>query len=159
MARTLQLGDGGDDARDKEHTVFKKLATELPESWSVVWGKQFFQKDAKGKKSRESDFVIIGEARIFVCELKNWTGSWITRGQYWDGTDKEPPRKSPVVQIDQLLKKAREFFKSELGDDNNSKLEKEYQRFKDKEKLEPFLIKGLVLTYLQEQSNLSMRLF
>lgn len=144
MARTLQLGDGGDDARDKEHTVFKKLATELPESWSVAWGKQFFQKDAKGKKSRESDFVIIGEARIFVCELKNWTGSWITRGQYWDGTDKEPPRKSPVVQIDQLLKKAREFFKSELGADNNAKLEKEYQSFKDKEKLEPFLIKGLV---------------
>ena len=44
MARTLQLGDGGEDARDQEHTVFKKLATELPESWSVVWGKQFFQK-------------------------------------------------------------------------------------------------------------------
>ena len=145
MARTLQLGDGGEDARDQEHTVFKKLATELPESWSVVWGKQFFQKDAKGKKSRETDFVIIGEARIFVCELKNWTGSWTAGVQHWTSSDGEPDRKSPVAQLDQLLKRAKNFFESELGSDNYAKLQKEYQSFKDKEKLEPFFIKGLVV--------------
>ena len=144
MARTLQLGDGGEDARDQEHTVFKKLATELPESWSVVWGKQFFQKDAKGKKSRETDFVIIGEARIFVCELKNWTGSWTAGVQHWTSSDGEPDRKSPVAQLDQLLKRAKNFFESELGADNYAKLEQQFQSFKDKEKLEPFLIKGLV---------------
>lgn len=143
MARTLQLGDGGDDARDKEHTVFKKLATELPDSWSIVWGKQFFQKDSKGKKTRESDFVIIGEARIFVCELKNWFGSWEARVQRWFSRDNKPDRKSPVAQLDLLLKKATEFFKSELGVDIYAKFEQEYAPFKEKE-ISPFFIKGLV---------------
>ena len=64
----IQLNEPGGPG---EARTAETLRVELPKDWVVIAGKQL----VRPHTSRDIDFLIIGNHRVFVCEEKSWAGA------------------------------------------------------------------------------------
>ena len=93
-----QLVSAGPFATEGERRAAKTLQ-QLPANWVVICNKVL----ARGDRSHEIDFIVIGNRWVFLLDEKSWRGKILGNDQLWVRSDGFSMR-SPLAKADYVAK-------------------------------------------------------